>query len=284
MTSHIFLALGMWDEVVKANETAIAVVNQQRAVAGKTPNYCGHYPYWLEYGYIQQGRVLDARRILESCREEAERQATEVAAKPGATRDPDTSSIGSYAAMRANFLIDSERWQDDVAQSTFPTRHDPWAQLTLDYADALVAYKTSHLAAAREAFARMETEAKQANAWLDARSRSSMLIEQMRALLSSPNPQDTISALQSVAARENALPLEFGPPDIYKPTEEILGELYLQLNRPAEAKKAFELDLARAPGRRLGLRGLTEAEKQQGATQQPAETATPISSGDHAHH
>jgi tetratricopeptide (TPR) repeat protein len=292
MTSHIFLALGMWDEVVKANETAIAVVNQQRAAAGKTPHYCGHYPYWLEYGYMQQGRVSDSRRVLESCREEAQRQATEVAAKPGATRDPDTSSIGSYAAMRANFLIDSELWQDDVAQSTFPARHDPWTQLTFDYADALVAWKTSHLTAAHEAFARMETEAKQANAWLDARkvdepaerSRSLMLVEQMRALLSSQNPQDTISALQSVAARENALPLEFGPPDIYKPTEEILGESYLQLNRPAEAKKAFELDLARAPGRRLGLRGLAEAEKQQGSRQLPAETATPIGSGDHARH
>jgi len=30
MTSHIFLALGMWDDVVKANETATAVVNRQR--------------------------------------------------------------------------------------------------------------------------------------------------------------------------------------------------------------------------------------------------------------
>jgi hypothetical protein len=118
----------------------------------------------------------------------------------------------------------------------------------------------------------------------DERSRSAMLLEQIRALLSSPNAPDTISALQSVAAKENALPLEFGPPDIYKPSEEILGELYLQLQRPAEAKKAFEADLARAPGRRLGLRGLAEAEKQLGSRQLPAETATPGSGSDQGHH
>jgi tetratricopeptide (TPR) repeat protein len=293
MTSHIFLALGMWDEVVKANETAIAVVNQQQASAGKAPQFCGHYPYWLEYGYMQQGRVREARRTLESCREEARRQAVEVAAKSSAAARRDTSSITSYAAMRANFLIDSELWQDDVAQSTLPAGDYLWAQQTIDYADALAAYRTSHLEAAREALARMETDTKQADAWLDARNsdraeernRSAVLLGQVRALLSWPTPQDTISALQDVAAKENTLPMEFGPPEIYKPTEEILGELYLQLNRPAEAKKAFEADLARAPGRRLGSRGLAEAEKQLGSRQSAPQTATPPAGGsDHLHH
>jgi hypothetical protein len=292
MTSHIFLALGMWDEVVKANEAAIAVVGQQRAAAGKTPHFCGHYPYWLEYGYMQQGRVSDARRILEGCREEAQGQPATVVTKSVTTADPDTSAIGSYAAMRANFLVDSELWKDDVAQWAMPAGDYPWAQLTLDYTAALAAYKTSNLVASREALVRMETDAKQATAWLDQRkldepaerNRSIMLLEQVRALLGSSSPQDTIGALQSVAAKEDALPLEFGPPDIYKPTDEILGELYLQLNRPADARKAFEADLARAPGRRLGVRGLAEADKQLASSQLPSESAKPANSGDHLHH
>jgi tetratricopeptide (TPR) repeat protein len=292
MTSHIFLALGMWDEVVKANEAAIAVVGQQRAAAGKTPHFCGHYPYWLEYGYMQQGRVSDARRILEGCREEAQGQPATVVTKSVTTADPDTSAIGSYAAMRANFLVDSELWKDDVAQWAMPAGDYPWAQLTLDYTAALAAYKTSNLVASREALVRMETDAKQATAWLDQRkldepaerNRSIMLLEQVRALLGSSSPQDTIGALQSVAAKEDALPLEFGPPDIYKPTDEILGELYLQLNRPADARKAFEADLARAPGRRLGVRGLAEADKQLASSQLPSESVKPANSGDHLHH
>ena len=292
MTSHIFLALGMWDEVVKANEAAIAVVGQQRAAAGKTPHFCGHYPYWLEYGYMQQGRVSDARRILEGCREEAQGQPATVVTKSVTTADPDTSAIGSYAAMRANFLVDSELWKDDVAQWAMPAGDYPWAQLTLDYTAALAAYKTSNLVASREALVRMETDAKQATAWMDQRkldepaerNRSIMLLEQVRALLGSSSPQDTIGALQSVAAKEDALPLEFGPPDIYKPTDEILGELYLQLNRPADARKAFEADLARAPGRRLGVRGLAEADKQLASSQLPSESAKPANSGDHFHH
>src|SRR3989441_5458662 len=73
MTSHIFLALGMWDDEIKANETAIALGNRLRQKAGRPPGRCGHYNEWLEYGYLQQGRITDARRMLEGCREAVER-------------------------------------------------------------------------------------------------------------------------------------------------------------------------------------------------------------------
>ena len=38
MTSHIFVALGMWPEVIDANLKAIAVANAARAAAGKSPS------------------------------------------------------------------------------------------------------------------------------------------------------------------------------------------------------------------------------------------------------
>lgn len=271
MTSHIFLALGMWDDVVKANETAMAVVNRHRELAGKPPGFCGHYNDWLEYGYLQLGRVSDARRVLEGCRQQAQREAADLAAKGKTPGDPDTRSIDSYAQMRAHFLINSELWQDEIVHWTLPAGEFPSARLTFDYTDALAAYKTSQSSRAREALSRMEADAKVAIARLDQRKVDqpsergdiALLVDQLRALLSSPKPDapQTISALQSVAAREQALPLEFGPPSIYKPTEELLGELYLQMGRPAEARKAFETDLARAPGRRLGVRGLTHGEQ-----------------------
>src|SRR5580765_3458748 len=59
MTSHIFVALGMWDDVVTANEAAVQVVNAGRAEHGHEPGTCGHYNFWLEYGYLQQGRFAN---------------------------------------------------------------------------------------------------------------------------------------------------------------------------------------------------------------------------------
>jgi len=271
MTSHIFIALGMWDDVVKANEAAIGVVNRQRSANGRPPRACGHYPYWLEYGYMQQGRIEEARRILTACREEAQRQASRVSKimDANATADPDTSSIGSYAEMRANFLIDSELWHDDVARWTLPAGAYPFAQLTLDYTDALVASKASDFPAAQAAFSRTESDLKDAANWLatrkldqsEALTRATLLVDQLRALLISPKPAsaELLNALKLVAARERALPLEFGPPVIYKPTDELLGELYLQSNRRTEAQESFNSDLARAPGRRLGVYGFRQS-------------------------
>src|SRR5215212_5236964 len=64
MTSHIFIALGMWDDVIDANRRAIAVVNKQRAARGRSPQDCGHYPTWLHYALLQKGQLDVADRNL----------------------------------------------------------------------------------------------------------------------------------------------------------------------------------------------------------------------------
>src|SRR5467141_612316 len=141
MTSHIFLALGMWDDVVKANETAMVVVNQLRQKAGKPPLKCGHYNERLEYGYLQQGRVADARRVLEACRQEANQKAAAASRDKSLGKDmmPSIIAIESYADMRVNFLIDSQLWDGDVARWTLPAGDYPVAEVAFDYANALAA-------------------------------------------------------------------------------------------------------------------------------------------------
>jgi hypothetical protein len=266
MTSHIFLALGMWDDVVRANEAAMGVVNHHREHAGKPPGQCGHYNEWLLYGYLQLDRIGDARRILEGCR----RQAEHLASMADTNGNRDTASIDSYAVMRAHFLISSELWGDEVAHWSLPAGTFPLARFAFDYTDALAAYESSQLNRANETLRRVQEDAKRAAAWLEqskegdpeSRGDIALMVDQLRALhLSSKADRAVLTALQMVATKESALPLEFGPPAIYKPTEELLGEMYLQMRQPAEARKAFEADLARAPGRRLGTQGLARAQE-----------------------
>ena len=296
MTSHIFLALGMWDDEVKANETAIAVVNRLRQKAGKTPRMCGHYNEWLEYGYLQQGHVADARRVLEGCRQEAEREAAAAShdKNPGKdTMEAMTSSamaVGSYADMRVNFLIDTELWNDEVARWTLPAGSYPFAELTLDYANALAAIHRGDLPSAREAASRSESDRQRALAWRKEQryddpqegERLLILTEQLHALLTAVEgkSQGAVTELQRIAAEERGMPLEFGPPSVYKPTDELLGETLLQLNRPSEARDAFQAALARTPGRRLVMEGLARTDKEmaaaaaakEGVKQPPADT------------
>src|SRR3954469_1952748 len=148
MTSHIFLALGMWDDEIKANETASALVNRLRQKAGKPLVRCGHYNEWLEYGYMQQGRIADARRVLDGCRQSVERVTAAAAhdtgpgmQNMGTMMSSVNMSVRSYAEMRANFIIDAQLWNDDVVRSTLPAGDYPLAQFTFDYTNALAAIR-----------------------------------------------------------------------------------------------------------------------------------------------
>ena len=67
--------------------------------------------------------------------------------------------------------------------------------------------------------------------------------------------------LQQAANAEDVMPYEFGPPFPVKPARELLGEALLAAGRHAEAAEAFRAALKRAPGRRLSLRGLADAER-----------------------
>src|SRR5260370_22661070 len=221
MTSQIFLSLGMWDDVVKANETAMTVVNRSREKMGKGPAWCGHINEWLEYGYLQQGRVADARRVLEGCRQIAEKAA-------GAAADPKSPAhaamsglmmsgmtpammlAGSYAEMRAQFLVNAQLWNDDAVRWTLPPGDSPFAQLTFDYTNALAALHRGDFAGARELTPRVESDGLRAIAWIKNHKiedpgmseQAPIFNAQLRALLISAegNTQKACTGLQLIAA------------------------------------------------------------------------------------
>jgi hypothetical protein len=76
-----------------------------------------------------------------------------------------------------------------------------------------------------------------------------------------------------MAEKEHHLPLEFGPPSIEKPTDELLGELLLQLHRPTEAREAFVTALSRTPGRRIVVEALARSDKEIAAMAPAKQTA-----------
>lgn len=100
MTSHIFVALGIWDDVVAANEQAMRVTERQM---GRSPVGCRHYNEWLEYGYLQQGRLKDAARLVEECRVDVERRQ---------------GAAGSLERMQAMYLADTTDWQGSMPSKT----------------------------------------------------------------------------------------------------------------------------------------------------------------------
>jgi tetratricopeptide (TPR) repeat protein len=274
MTSHIFIAMGMWDDVVHANEIATSIVNKQNAEKNKPPVYCGHYSYWLEYGYLQQGRMRDALTALENCGKSASRAPA--ANRPGKNSeakmdlDPDNSLLSSYAVMRTRYLIDTEDWNGEIAKQKFPERGDAAARLTFDFGTGYAAIHRGDLPAAQTALADLQLAHQKlrptASSYPSEIQRENILDQELQAMIEASEgklPQ-AIESVRKLAATETAMPFEFGPPFIEKPSYELLGEFLLKAGKPADARDAFQSSLQRAPERTSSLTGLERADKATG--------------------
>ncbi len=263
MTSHIFLALGMWREVVEANIAAIADVDRVRKAAGKGPAGCGHYPSWLGYAYLQLGQKDEARSAVASCRASVESQAA--MDHPGMSMDPDASLAGAFANMRLRYLLDSGDWTGEIAGWTLPKTAGAGARLDFAFARVMTEIMQRHGAAAREALAELEAvgrevadiETKRGASDPSYRVRPEIFLLEARGLLAEQEG-DLAGAerlLRQAVDLEEKLPMAFGPPTIDKPTHELLGEFLLRRGRKDEAHAEFEKALASTPGRRLAEQG-----------------------------
>lgn len=257
MTSHIFLALGMWKETVDANEAALRLM--------ANPAVCGHLQSWLAYAYSQQGRFGDAKRVVQRCGEEARtRPATATGAE---LLDADGSAAGSFSAMRTRYLVDSGDWHGSVAALKVDPSGVIAAELTRDFADAYDASRHGSLDAALAAVDQIKRSAERflvaandAGIPADHPLRRLTAIEQDEVqgllLLRQGNSEGALALLSKAAAAERAIPMDFGPPTLDKPANELLGDVLLELGRAKDARTAYEAAQTLAPGRGQSLIGL----------------------------
>ncbi|MDE3135070.1 MAG: hypothetical protein KGL59_00720 [Acidobacteriota bacterium] len=269
MTSHIFLALGMWNDVVLANERATGIVNRELAASGKGPSRCGHYNYWLEYGYLEQGRFQAAKRVVAGCHAEAEEAGK--AARARGTVDPDDSSAGSFVVMRTTYLVNTGDWNGDVGGWTVDLGGALVPEFNEAYSTGLAAAERGDLAA-RKSLATMDAILPKLPALFDHAGmtpedpyRTVPGIErgQIEAIILARegHGDQAIALAQKAAAAEKSLPYAFGPPQPEKPSFELLGEILLREHRAQEAQQAFQQALLLTPRRTRALTGLLEASR-----------------------
>ena len=245
MTSHIFIAMGMWDNVIDANVRAIKVANAKHK--------CGHYFTWLHYALLQRNRVDEAKKLLDTCRADAMTSGEMV--------------VSSYADMVASQAMSGF----GVDAGFSPPKNDPDANFTIAYAEAYDAYRRRDPVGLHAAVARMKEASMHAG-----RSdmmgknnpqrlpRIAVILQEVDAmeLAVAGKHDDAIAELRKAATAEQAMPFDFGPPFIEKPTVELLADELLALKRNEEAAAAYRAALARTPGRAVAVQGLRAAESQ----------------------
>jgi tetratricopeptide (TPR) repeat protein len=262
MVSHIYLALGRWDEVERANRVADNVVDAQRRASGRPPTACGHYNQWLIYSLDQQGK--DSASAVTAC--EAEARSEFAAGSDNTVLGAGRLLFNNWANIAVQHGVDIGRWP---TWSTIPPGNSAaLGRFALAYGRVLASRRNAPSAAAGLAdmkryferiTAAMPTERPDDHESAPWFARSIAQAEAVLALAQG-RQDEGLRLLLAAAEAESALPLPFGPPVLAKPSWELLGDEYLALGRKAEAAAAYRQVLAVAPNRRLALIGLKQAE------------------------
>ncbi len=256
MTTHIFLARGMWDDVVEINIQADAVTDRARAANNLPPTNCGHYNQWLMYGYQQQGRYDAADALLMGCFRQVHDERLPLAQRRTAAR--------SYVTMRSSNLADTRRWDGKPASSEMDASSlSVGSQLAQAWGTGLAALHRGDRATAE----RMH-EVLVKDGGLDGETYAPVWEGTLHALLlqEGGDAPGALIAAKAAADYEASLPVDFGPPIAYKPARELEGELLLANGRAEDAMAAFEMALARTPNRILALAGYARAASAAGRT------------------
>jgi tetratricopeptide (TPR) repeat protein len=283
MTSHIFMALGMWDDVAKANEVAVHVVNIPAQADGRPLTECSHYSQWLEYAYYQQGRFRDARQALQACQQSIEPSMAwaNEHARQLAERRSTPALFGrmlneALMQMRAIAVVESRDGDGFAAHVVVDTTGMDSDAGWNDFIDGYAAIERNDLPAARKSLAALAALHTASKASSDTQTAGYLAIleDDLGGLLTirQGKPDAGIETIRRAARNYEALAFDFGPPVPIKPPHELLGEQLLKQGKPADARAAFETALKSAPRRTQSLLGRARAESASGDT--AAATAT----------
>ncbi len=275
MTSHIFTALGMWDDVVMANENAVAVQNSMRGEQGLAARHWGHYNFWLIYGYLQQGRVEKARELLVQAYAEA--QADGKSPDDRMILDSDRSLLGSVVQMWSRYIIESRDWHGEIAEWKFNMGDSFDPNLNFTFIQSMRASQQGQAALATsymEQFQKLKDELTEAIKIQDEPaptdllylSRLAVLEQEMLAGIEYARGENSMAVKYAMEASrlEGEMPFSFGPPYVDWPAAEYLGETLLNARKYSEAIDAFDLQLKRARMRAHSLVGQTRAQARLG--------------------
>ena len=247
MTSHIYVALGLWDDMTAANVTALRVESAKTVGEGSRSREAWHHRYWLHYGRLQQGRIDDSREMLRWARDRIGDQPL--------PREP-----AYYGAMYARYLMDTELWSEAEKwlapeEVDIPTPHYAFAR-------AYSAAKLGETEKAREYLSDIGPGGEDVNPEIILSAKEidilKLQVESVIAM-SEQNSEHALTLARQAVELQASMPFRYGPPRISKPTSELLADLLLELGRYKEASDAYADQLSRSQLRTNSLIGLARA-------------------------
>jgi len=253
MPSHTFTRVGFWQESIDTNLAPAAAARKDNAVSEEL-----HALDYQAYAYLQTAQDAAARRTVDAIAALGAKIQTAGAGNAA----PPPAGYYALAAIPARYALERAAWTEAAALTPRQTPF-AWADAVTHFARAIGAARSGSAAAAREDIARLASLRDALQKANDAYWAEQVEIQQRAATawarLVEGQQAEALALMREAADREDATEKAAVTPGPIKPARELLGEMLLQLDRPAEALVEFETTLKKEPSRFRATYGAARA-------------------------
>jgi len=263
MPSHIFSTLGMWKDAIQSNLAADAAnrayaASTNPASAANPASIAARYHNldFLVNAYLQLGQDQRAKAVVD--------ERNSAASLPAAAGM--TSQTG-FAALAVRYAFERGAWKE---AAMLPPISTPFKQADaiIWFARSVGAARSADAASARQSLSEVSRLQKELVAAGDPYWAEQVGIQETAAsawiALAENDSSRAVTLMQQAADLEDRSEKHIAMENRLSPMREMLGELLLASNRPAEALREFERSLRVVPNRFRSLAGAGQAAEQSG--------------------
>jgi hypothetical protein len=249
MPSHIFARLGLWQEDIDSNLAAIAAADKMEAMHLHVFHHKLHSMDFLQYAYLQIGDDAKAKAIYANL--------------GNITRSELMPAFQDYfddmqANFPANYAIERRQWTEALKLEP-PASAAPYVQVAAWWAHAVAAGHLHDAAAATAALQHydelLETIRKGPKSYMADGLKHERDLVQSWTFYAQGKNANALELLRSVADEQDNV----GKGETELPAREMLADMLLEMDRPAEALAEYEISLKTDPNRFNGLYGAAHA-------------------------
>ena len=250
MPSHVFTRVGEWRDSAATNRRSATV-----ALKSNEPDEACHALDYMTYAYLQMARDGDARKAIDEAQQVKNFNAGRF--------------VAPYAlsAMPARYAVERGDWR---AAAQLEPRQDkfPHTVAMTHFARALGAARSGDPASAQKDIERLsalgEALKTAKNGYWAAEVEVMRLASLAWTALAQNRTDEALETMRRAADLEDKSEKHIVTPARMLPARELLGDLLMELKRPAEALKEYEASQKREPNRFRGYYGAGLAASQAG--------------------
>ena len=245
MPTHIFTRLGYWQESIDLNLRS-AEVAKKIPVNGQISGQYFHALDYAVYAYLQQSEYKKAEDIaafLDSL---------------SGTFEPSPVTAYSLAAIHGRIALEYQNWKEaadlSLGHTNFPWNKFPQYEALIYFAKGIGAGRSGNIVIAQQSFQKLEElqntfENTEANKYWINQIEIQKTAVKAWLLFAQNEKQKSLETMIVAADLEDATEKNPVTPGTLLPARELLGDLYLEMNRPKDALVQYELSLKNSPNR-----------------------------------